>query len=50
MTGYLVKWPEYGRSSVDTQKLKAEHPDVYQSVLKESTYRRLTIKEVAEAI
>lgn len=39
----LVTWKEISKSTVDTKKLKSEQPEIYNSFLKDSSYRRLSV-------
>lgn len=39
-----VTWKTYSRSSIDSKKLKADQPDVYEKYLKTSSYRKFDIK------
>lgn len=40
----VVRWPVITSTRVDTKRLKAEFPDVYAAVAKETTYRRFEVK------
>lgn len=42
---YIVQWPEYTRTSIDTKALKSDHPEIFTHYAKTSTYRRFSIKE-----
>ncbi|MCD8324711.1 MAG: YqaJ viral recombinase family protein [Clostridiales bacterium] len=41
--GRVVTWKEISRSGVDTKRLKAEEPEIYQDFLTQSSYRRLMV-------
>lgn len=41
-----VNWKQRKKTSIDTDLLKKEYPDVYKKCLKQSTYRQFGIKEV----
>jgi predicted phage-related endonuclease len=43
---FLITWKNQSRTSVDSKALKEKFPDVYKQVLKESSFRKLTIKEL----
>lgn len=43
---YQVNWKEVVRKRVDNKILKAEYPEIYEKVCKESISRRFNIKEV----
>lgn len=43
---YITIWKTITSSRVDSKKLKAEYPEIYEKVLKESISRRFEIKEV----
>jgi putative phage-type endonuclease len=45
-----ISYKEHYRESVDTSRLKAEHFDIYSSLLKKSGYRRLVFKERKELV
>lgn len=38
-----VTWKQISKSSVDTKRLKSEKPDIYNSFLTQSSYRRLSV-------
>lgn len=38
-----VTWKQVSRSSVDTKRLRSEQPDIYNSFLTQSSYRRLSV-------
>lgn len=38
-----VTWKEISKSTVDTKRLKNEKPEIYDSFLKDSSYRRLSV-------
>ena len=38
-----VTWKEISKSTVDTKRLKTEKPEIYNSFLKDSSYRRLSV-------
>lgn len=42
---FIVTWKAQKRTSVDSKKLKADFPDIYEKVKKETTSRVLRIKE-----
>lgn len=39
----VVTWKQISRSSVDTKRLKAEKPEIYNDFLTQSSYRRLMV-------
>lgn len=39
----VVSWKPVVKNTIDSKKLKAEHPEIYSSYLKESSYRRLSV-------
>lgn len=39
-----IIWKTYIRSSVDSKKLKAEMPDIYEKYIKSSSYKKFSIK------
>lgn len=39
----IVTWKEISKSTVDTKRLRSEKPDIYNSFLKDSSYRRLSV-------
>lgn len=43
---YQVNWKPITANRVDSKLLKSKYPDVYNSVLKPSTYRKFNIKEI----
>lgn len=43
---FNASWKTQQRNSVDSKKLKEQYPDVYKEVLKSTTYKKLTIKEL----
>lgn len=43
---YEVNYKTYERNSIDTKALKKELPDIAEKYSKNSTYRRLTIKQI----
>jgi len=44
---YQVTWKQYESQRVDTKKLKEQFPQIYEKVLKPSTYRRFNIKQIS---
>ena len=42
---FLVNWRGYLRTSIDSEKLKEEQPEIYDKYLKKSKYRKFEIKE-----
>ena len=38
-----VTWKEISKSTVDTKRLRTEKPEIYNSFLKDSSYRRLSV-------
>ena len=44
---FSVRWTSYMRSSIDTESLKREAPDVYERYKKTSSANKLTIKAAA---
>ena len=45
--GYKVSWSNVESARLDTKKLKADHPDIYDEYSKVSSSRRFQIREVA---
>lgn len=43
---FNASWKMQQRNLVDSKKLKEQYPDVYKEVLKSTTYKKLTIKEL----
>lgn len=43
--GYSLSWKKVSSNRVDTKKLKAEYPEVYEKVVKESFSRKFNVKE-----
>ncbi len=43
---YQIDWKPVTQNRVDSKLLKSKYPDVYNSVLKQSQYRKLNIKEI----
>ena len=41
----LVSWKNVNSNRVDTKKLKAEYPEIYNNVVKLSSYRKFDVKE-----
>lgn len=39
----VVTWKEISKSTVDTKRLRTEEPEIYNSFLKDSSYRRLSV-------
>lgn len=44
--GYRVEWKQVTSNRVDTKKLKSEFPNIYEKVLKTSSYRRFGVKQL----
>lgn len=44
---YQVTWKQFESQRVDTKKLKEQFPQIYEKVLKPSTYRRFNIKQIS---
>src|SRR5690606_11197430 len=44
--GYRVEWKQVTSNRVDTKKLKSEFPNIYEKVLKTSSYRRFEVKQL----
>ncbi|MCM3110646.1 YqaJ viral recombinase family protein [Lederbergia lenta] len=42
---FLVTWKNQSRTSVDSKALREKFPDIYREVLKESNFRKFTVKE-----
>ena len=38
-----ITWKQISKSSLDTKRLKSEHPDIYSNYLTQSSYRRLSV-------
>src|SRR6056297_98079 len=45
---YIVSWKSSSRKSFDTKKFKAEHEDLYNDFVKESSTRTMRIKELKQ--
>lgn len=45
---YDISWKPITSNRVNSKKLKEEYPETYKKVIKESSYRRLNIKEIKE--
>lgn len=45
LDGYKVGFKTYRKESIDKAMLKDKYPDIYKDVVRNSKYRRLTIKE-----
>lgn len=43
---YQVDWKPITQNRVDSKLLKSKYPDVYNSVLKQNTYRKFDVKEI----
>lgn len=43
--GYSLSWKKVSSNRVDTKKLKAEYPEIYTKVVKESISRKFNVKE-----
>lgn len=43
---YQTEWKSITSNRVDTKKLKEHFPDIYAQVVKESSYRKFSIKEI----
>ena len=41
---YIISWKQYNQERIDSNKLKAENPDIYEHFLKKVTTRRFIIK------
>lgn len=44
---YQVTWKQFESNRVDTKKLKEQFPQVYEQVIKPSSYRRFNIKQIS---
>lgn len=44
---HIIRWENIMSSRIDTKRLKKEKPEIYVDYLKESEYRKFSIKEVA---
>lgn len=44
--GYQVTWKPITQNRVDSKLLKQKYPDVYKDVIKQSKYRRFSVKEI----
>lgn len=42
----LITWKSITSNRLDAKKLKEEHPEIHGKYVKQSTYRKLTIKEI----
>lgn len=45
---YLIQWKNTERETIDTNKLKENHPDIYEKYRKITNYRRFSIKKIEE--
>ncbi|WP_256860439.1 YqaJ viral recombinase family nuclease [Paraliobacillus ryukyuensis] len=43
---YQATWKQINSNRVDTKRLKTEFPEVYDKVLKQSSYRKFDVKEI----
>jgi len=43
---YQVNWKPVTQNRVDTKVLKEKYPNIYQEVLKNTTYRKFSVKEL----
>ena len=43
---YRISWKSQTRKTVDSELLKSDYPDIYEKVLKTSTSKRFTVKEI----
>ena len=43
---FNVKWSNASRTTVDSKRLKAEKPEIYEQYANTSTHRRFTVKEI----
>jgi predicted phage-related endonuclease len=41
-----ITWKTYSRSSIDSKKLKAERPEIYNQYINNSSYRKFDVKEM----
>ena len=48
--GRMVTYYQQTRKSIDREKLKTEHPDVFEEVQKTSTYRVMRVKKAAKQL
>jgi putative phage-type endonuclease len=46
VNGYQVKWANQSRSGVDSKLLKAEYPDIYENVLRQTSFRKFEVKKL----
>ncbi|GGE47921.1 hypothetical protein GCM10011391_28380 [Pullulanibacillus camelliae] len=44
-SNHVIRWKTYVSNRIDTKRLKAEQPDIYERYIKPSKSRRFTIKE-----
>lgn len=44
---YRVSWKNVVSSRLDTNRLKEEHPEIYKEYLRDSSYRKFTVKAAA---
>ena len=44
---YQVSWSSYSSSRLDSKKLKAEKPEIYEAYVNKSSMRRFTVNRVA---
>ena len=42
--GYIISWKQYDQERLDSRKLKAEQPDIYENYLNKVSTRRFVIK------
>ena len=43
--GYSLSWKKVSSNRVDSKKLKADYPEIYEKVIKKSSSRKFNIKE-----
>ena len=46
--GYRVTWKNGSRTSIDTKRLRADHPEIFEAYQKTTTYRTYAVKEYKE--
>ncbi|CAM4019427.1 lambda-exonuclease family protein [Geobacillus stearothermophilus] len=44
--GYRAEWKQFTQNRVDSKKLKAEFPEIYEKVIKPTSYRKFAINQL----
>lgn len=47
---YKLKWENRTRNSIDSNKLKENYPDIYETCLKQTFFRQFSIKQEVESV